>query len=251
MPGLMFCLLFPSQFPSHLREDDIGAQLLLSVQQGLAFLKILFPNTVTPGVIRVRTQCMNMFGWWDTLGPLTLVFKELGHQIVTGGGVVTWATIQGSFHPVTDPGFSSSRSSCWRQGGSCLSLHGLRVLAAPAQAEWRHPEVHRILLPPLPHSKLLNTQVLFLDLTEDAFSSSASLPLVLWWFFFLWGCLHTQSKVLIYTFLQSSPASSVPGATVYLAASQVPATHLSGSQCRGHNCYSLDSTYWLHCWVPH
>lgn len=47
----MFFLPFPSQFPSHLRENDISAQLLLSVQQGLAFLKIPFPNIVTPGVM--------------------------------------------------------------------------------------------------------------------------------------------------------------------------------------------------------
>lgn len=130
--------------------------------------------------------------------------------------------------PVTNPGFSSSRSSCWCQGGGSLSLHGICVLAAPTQAERHHSEVHGVLLPPLPHSKLVNSQVLFQDLTEDALSLSPSHSSS-WWFSLL-CCLHIQSKVLIYTSLQSGPASlhgmQLPAAIVYLAASQaLPATY--------------------------
>ena len=72
---------------------------------------------------------------------------------------------------------SSSRSSCGRQGGRRLRLHGLRVLAAPAQVERHHPEVHCVLLPPLPHSKLVNSREPFLRLWPQPMRA-------------LWGPVH-------------------------------------------------------------
>lgn len=103
---------------------------------------------------------MIWFSYENTLGPWTLVFKKLILErcwitrTVTGEGVSPgepWE--EATIHPVTNPGFSSSRSSCWCQGGGSFGLHGLRVLAAPAEAERHHSEVHSVLLPPLPHGK--------------------------------------------------------------------------------------------------
>ena len=159
--------------------------------------------------------------------------------------MVTRATIQGSFHPVTNPGFSSSRSSCWRQGSSSLSLHGLRVLAAPAQAERHHPEVHRILLPPLPHGKLVNSQVHFQPLSRTSLrmlfprrSSSHLCFLVV--FLSLRLSPHTKqsphlpppSRAALHYLMGCGCLEPVCTATV-----------LSGSQRRGHNC-ALIVTHW-------
>lgn len=143
------------------------------------------------------------------------------------------------FHPVTNPGFSSSRSSCWCQGSSSLGLHGLCVLAAPAQAEWHHSEVHGVLLPPLPHSKCGITDRLpsiSQDLTADALPALPPTRPSLC--FFLSCCLHMRSKVLICTSLQKTPAllpgmlprMRSPRAIVYLVASQaLPAAYQTRS----------------------
>jgi hypothetical protein len=134
---------------------------------------------------------------------------------------------EATFHPVTNPGFSSSRSSCRCQGGGSLGLHGLRVLAAPAEAERHHSEVHSVLLPSLPYRKWRITNSfpsISQDLAEDALPSppSHSAFLVFFSCHVVSTCRAKSSfappsrRLLLYY----AGRGHSPRALVYLAASQ-------------------------------
>lgn len=52
----------------------------------------------------------------------------------------------------------SSWTTCRCEGGSCVRLCGLCVLASSNQSEWNHQKIHRFLLQSPSHSKTTNTQ---------------------------------------------------------------------------------------------
>lgn len=151
---------------------------------------------------------------------------------------------------MTNPGFSSSRSSCRRQGSSSLSLHGLRVLAASAEAERHHSEVHSVLLPPLPHRKWRITSrfpSISQDLAADALPSPPSHSAFLVVFLVMLSPHAEQSPHLHLTpedscFITRGCGRS-PRAIVYLAASQALPAAYQTLECIGHNCALIDSQW--------